>query len=233
MRTLHRQNTRILLEKIKISGSTPETMEVKTLTDFSTGGCAITISPPVAVRLQFLGAAPQNHCRGTFANLKDIDKKQYRGVDPWYCFGLDEVLVRSSAERRFFHGSTFFGSAFLRGCGDPLFMDHSDVGEKNQRQCAQGGVGGCPPNDQKGQCCSEMEGDEGASKENGAAQVSAIPITDELSKADGGLLYVVSGKDGGTIKTTGAGESGPLEAHTEEDGIEKSHVGHIQGENIQ
>lgn len=44
MRTLHRQNTRILLEKIKISGSTPETMEAKTLTDFSTGGCAITIS---------------------------------------------------------------------------------------------------------------------------------------------------------------------------------------------
>ena len=60
-----------------------------------------------------------------------------------------------------------------------------------------------------------------------------ISIADILGKANGGLLYIVGGEDRGAVKAVGTGESRPLKAHSEKDGIEESGMGHIRGENTQ
>ena len=72
-----------------------------------------------------------------------------------------------------------------------------------------------------------MEAQQGGGIEPRLAQIRPLPLTQEVGQGQGGLLGVVGGKDGGAVEAPGPGKGAPLDAHGEENGIQRRDHRHI------
>ena len=88
------------------------------------------------------------------------------------------------------------------------------------QQAEPGGVKAEGQPQQVGDSHAAVEGKQGLSVKFCLRQMRFIAIQHKFRRGHGKLSQVIGGKDGGTVKTSGAGEAAPLEGHGEKQGIQ-------------